>query len=77
MLVLSRKTKESVIIGDDIEIIVIEIKGEQVKLGIRAPRSISVHRKEVYQAIQEANLEASQSDAKTLSGLAEVIRNKK
>ena len=59
MLALSRKRNESIIINDDIEITIIEVKGEQVKLGITAPKSIPIYRKEVYVQIQEANKEAA------------------
>ena len=52
MLVLSRQKDESIIIGDDIEITIVDVRGDKVRLGINAPRSISVHRKEVYEAIQ-------------------------
>lgn len=52
MLVLSRQKDESIMIGDDIEIRIIDVRGDQVRIGIQAPRSISVHRKEVYDAIQ-------------------------
>lgn len=55
MLVLSRKVSDSIIIHDDIEIIVVEIRGDKVRLGIKAPSSVPVHRKEVYEAIQRAN----------------------
>jgi len=52
MLVLSRQKDESIMVGDDVEIVICDVKGDNVKLGIRAPRSIEVHRKEVYDAIQ-------------------------
>ena len=55
MLILSRKLNESIMIGDSIEISVVEIKGDQVKIGIQAPNSVKVYRKEVYTAIQEEN----------------------
>ncbi len=58
MLVLSRKTNESIMIGDDIEVSVIEITGKTIKLGIEAPKDIVVHRKEVYEAIKDENLQA-------------------
>ncbi|MCM1157896.1 MAG: carbon storage regulator CsrA [Bacteroidales bacterium] len=62
MLALSRKTNESIMIGNDIEVTILEIKGEQVKLGIKAPKSVPVYREEVYEQIREANKEAA-SDA--------------
>lgn len=52
MLVLSRQKDESIIIGDDIEITIVDVRGDKVRLGIVAPRTVSVHRKEVYDAIQ-------------------------
>jgi len=61
MLVLARKTNESIVIGDSIEISVVEIKGDQVKLGIKAPGSVKVYRREVFEAIQDENLKASKS----------------
>lgn len=67
MLALSRKKDEAIVINDDIEVKVIEIKGDQVKLGISAPKSVPVYRKEVYVQIQAANKEAAESvDAKAL-----------
>ncbi len=62
MLALSRKANESIIIGNNIEITILEIKGEQVKIGINAPKSVPVYREEVYTQIKEANKEAA-SDA--------------
>ena len=52
MLVLSRQKDESIIIGDDIKITIVDVRGDKVRLGINAPRSISVHREEIYEAIQ-------------------------
>ena len=52
MLVLSRKKNESIVINDDIEIVVVEIRGDKVRLGIEAPKDVSVHRREVYDAIK-------------------------
>jgi len=72
MLALSRKKDESIIINDDIEITIIEVKGEQVKLGITAPKSVPIYRKEVYVQIQEANRDAAKSlDVKALDNLFE------
>lgn len=62
MLALSRKKNEALILNNNIEITVLEIKGEQVKLGISAPREVPVYRKEVYVQIQEANKEAMNTD---------------
>jgi len=61
MLVLTRKPNQSIMIGEEIEVSVVEIKGDQVKLGITAPRSVKVHRKEVFEAIQRENIDAARS----------------
>jgi carbon storage regulator len=60
MLVLSRQRDETIMIGDEIEITVVDIRGDKVRLGITAPTRISVHRKEVYEAIKAENQRASQ-----------------
>lgn len=52
MLVLTRKIGQSIVIGDDVEVVVLEVRGEQVRIGIRAPKNVSVHRKEIYEQIQ-------------------------
>ncbi len=52
MLVLSRQKDESIMIGDDVEVTIVDVRGDKVRLGITAPRSIPVHRREVYDAIQ-------------------------
>jgi carbon storage regulator len=59
MLVLSRQRDQTIMIGDDIEITVVDIRGDKVRLGINAPQSIAVHRKEVYEAIKRENRAAS------------------
>ena len=69
MLALSRKKNESIVINNDIEVTVLEIKGDQVKIGITAPKSVPVYRKEVYAQINDANRAASVSDG------AEALRN--
>ncbi len=66
MLVLSRQRDESIIIGDNIVITIVDIRGDKVRLGIQAPIEIPVHRQEVYDAIQRENMQAAQSgDAKS------------
>jgi len=62
MLVLSRTRDETIMIGDDIEITVVDIRGDKVRLGITAPASVPVHRKEVYDAIKRENAQASQME---------------
>lgn len=59
MLVLSRQKDQTIMIGDNIEITVVDIRGDKVRLGITAPSQITVHRKEVYEAIQRENREAA------------------
>lgn len=70
MLVLSRKRNESIIIGDNIKIVVIEIRGDKVRLGIEAPKEIPVHRLEVYLAIKRKA--QAQADALTAAGGPEI-----
>src|SRR5438067_12023370 len=72
MLVLSRQRDETIMIGDDIEVTVVDIRGDKVRLGINAPREISVHRKEVYDAIRRENRAAAQVKPEDLSGLGRV-----
>ena len=70
MLALSRKKNEALVINNNVEVTVLEIKGEQVKLGITAPREVPVYRKEVYAQIQDANEEAANVDGmEALKGL--------
>lgn len=76
MLVLTRKLGESIAIDDHIKIVVVQIKGKQVRLGIKAPKETKIHREEVYQAIQEQNTEAAQSDLGSLSDLTADIKKK-
>lgn len=61
MLALSRKINESIIIGNDIELTVLEVKGDQVKIGINAPKSVPIYRKELYLQIKESNKEAAET----------------
>jgi carbon storage regulator len=59
MLVLSRQRDESIIIGDNIVVTIVDVRGDKVRLGIDAPREVSVHRREVYEAIQRENQQAA------------------
>ncbi len=69
MLVLSRQRDETIMIGDDIEITIVDIRGDKVRLGITAPATIPVHRKEVYEAIQRENREAARVKMEDLQSL--------
>ena len=75
MLVLTRKPDQSIMVGLDIEITVLEVRGEQVRLGIRAPRTVTVHRKEVFEQIKEENQSASATPTDALPDLGKLIPN--
>ncbi len=77
MLVLTRKLGESIAIDDHIKIMVVQIKGKQVRLGIKAPRETKIHREEVYHSIQQANEAAASANASPqfLSDMADKIKN--
>ena len=62
MLALARKINQSIMIGSDIEIRLLEIKGDQVKIGINAPKSVPIYRKEIYMQIQDENKKASEGE---------------
>lgn len=76
MLVLTRKINEAIQIGDDIEITIVEIKGEQIKLGINAPKHVEIHRKEVYLSIQNENNEAALASNDTVKNFMNQLRKK-
>ena len=63
MLVLSRQRDQSIMIGDDIEVIIVDVRGDKVRIGITAPKEISVHRKEVFEAIRRENESAAKLPA--------------
>ncbi len=69
MLVLSRQRDESIIIGDNIVITIVDIRGDKVRLGINAPTEIPVHRQEVYEAIRRENLRAGRVEPKDVRNL--------
>jgi carbon storage regulator len=75
MLVLTRKLQEAIKIGDEIELTVLSIDGEQVKLGISAPKNIEIHRKEVFLAIQQENNEAADTSLNVFQQLKKLKKN--
>lgn len=77
MLILSRKKDESIVVGDNIVIRVVDIEEGRVKLGISAPADVSIHRKEVYEAIQKENREAAVNREISIKDLNILIKNKK
>lgn len=74
MLVLTRKLGESIAIDDHIKIVVVQIKGKQVRLGIKAPKETKIHREEVYMAIQDQNHEAADSSSMSLQDVSKAIK---
>lgn len=76
MLVLSRQRDETIMIGDEVEITVVDIRGDKVRLGINAPRTIQVHRKEVYEAIKRENAESANVQLDDLNGLDQQLPRK-
>lgn len=74
MLVLTRRLKESIMIGDDIEISILSIEGDQVKLGISAPKNVDIHRKEIYLSIQQENSSATQTGANAIESLSNFFK---
>jgi carbon storage regulator len=64
MLVLSRQKDESIMVGDDVEITIVDVRGDKVRLGITAPRHIPVHRKEIYEAIQREKAQKQSAEKK-------------
>ena len=75
MLALARKASDSIISNDDIEVTILEIKGDQVKVGVKAPKSVPVYRKELYLQIQEANVEAAR--AVNTAALSDLLKKEK
>ncbi len=76
MLVLTRKLGESIAIDDHIKIVVVQIKGKQVRLGIKAPKETKIHREEVYTAIQSQNTEASRADLSDIGKISDELNKK-
>jgi carbon storage regulator len=69
VLILARRINESIMIGDQVEISVVDIKGDQVKLGINAPKQVKVYRREIYRSIQEENMAAAKAAPERLPAL--------
>jgi carbon storage regulator len=76
MLVLTRRPGESVMVGDEVTITVLEVRGDVVRLGIQAPRSVQVHREEVYRELQAANREAASPSEDAVEALARLVQPK-
>ena len=70
MLILTRKPGESLYIGDDVKVTIIEIKGHQIRVGIDAPKEYRIYREEIYQAIMEENRQAAETKGSEIDGLA-------
>lgn len=73
MLALSRKNNESIMIGNDIEVTILDIRNDQVKIGIRAPKDVGIYRKEIYLQIQEENKQAVEMEVPDLGALEELL----
>ena len=74
MLVLTRKAGESIVIGSEIRVTILEIQGRQIRLGIEAPSEISIHRGEVYERIREENERAAEGDQRKLKALSQALK---
>jgi len=73
MLVLTRKAGESVMIGDDVVVTVLEARGDVIRIGIKAPRDVQVHREEVYQELKDVNREAASPTDAAVRALTEML----
>jgi carbon storage regulator len=76
MLVLSRRVGESVVIGDDVTVTILEVRSDGIRIGIDAPRSVAVHRAELLVELEESNKEAASPSEESVSSLAEELRRR-
>lgn len=76
MLVLSRKVGESIVIGDDVTITILEVRGDVIRVGIDAPRSVAVHRAELLQQLETSNREAASPSEGAVASLSDALRNR-
>ena len=75
MLVLTRRTQQSIMIGEDVVITILDVRGDQVRIGVSAPRHVQVHREEVFRDLQEANRSAAVPSAEPASPLGKLLRD--
>jgi carbon storage regulator len=75
VLVLTRRPGESVMVGDDVVITVLDVRGDVVRIGIKAPRSVQVHREEVYKELQRVNRESASPDDDAVRALSKLLRS--
>ena len=76
MLVLSRRVGESIVVGDDVTVTVLEVRGDVVRIGIEAPRSVAVHREELLRDLEAANKESASADEDQVAALAEAVKKR-
>ncbi len=76
MLILARRIDESIMIGDQIEVSIVDVKGDHVKIGITAPKNVKVYRKEVYLAIQNENIEAVKAKPDIIPALSNLFKER-
>jgi carbon storage regulator len=77
VLVLTRKTGQTITVGDDIKITIMEVRGSQVKLGVDAPKNVMIHREEVFERIQKENLAAAKPKMTDLSSITKMWKQRK
>lgn len=77
MLVLSRRAGESIVIGDDVTISVLEVRGDIVRVGIAAPRSVTVHRAELLEQLEQSNKEAASPSADAVASLTRALQDRR